>query len=929
MRPAASLAAALVLAWCLTGLESAWAVETYSYEQWEQFKSEGTYEQKQQELARINEFARVEPLTEAEIISGIARDYGLPTAKQSPADSAGSLRVNLDQNGVIDERDLLPLGYRESRKAPSTTLPQGSGTAAPQGLVLLLKFPDQAPTNKTRNSSGGLSSDVTHNTAWAEDHWFDLTTPTDLADTSVAYYYKTASYGKFAFGGDAYNNTDFGGTKCDSNGWLTSAYNRADIDEYSDSNDVYDAIEDAVQQIDSNVDFNDYDSNNDGYIDGLVVIYAGSTNTGPLWDYRWVNVYYESADGVTINSGIWTSEESYIRTWCHEFGHEAGLPDLYDVGGASSGDDMPGIGYWGLMGGFYYSQGLKPALPCAWSRQHLRFVEPVDILTLTAATEYTVNRATSTSADDTVYRIWRNGAVGKEYFLVEFRDTDHGFDDSLFGSGGLLIWHVDEDRTSQNNHDNAFDPQRVWLECAGDVGDPMNYSGTAPWRDGYNGDDSADYFDDTTTPNAKDNAAQNTGVVIEPTSGASGSSMTMNVTSSGGSGIPTLSWVSPGDGDSVSGDTTVSVSSNASGRVDFYVDGCLKNSDTSSPYSFTWDTLSALDGGATLKAIAYNSSGTDPVRVITRGVTVANGAESGNSIPWSDDFNGYTGTTPNDLLGLWNLHEDAMGMNIRLHNESESGWTTNAIVLAQTDFPDQWTTPNSEDPDMGVYQGEDDDWLMSPRLTLLGYSDLQLEFDVCFRMDLWAEAMLLVQITDDDGASWDTLDTLSYSYSYLSDYYTGWWRDAGDTPHYWGSRALDLDSYYGEDVYLRFYYIGGRAYNVGMAIDNFAITGTVLPLSLTSATPDRAEEGDSVTLAGAGFHSTQGSGEVRFNDGAGGYVTASITSWSNTQIVCSVPTSATSSATAGVWVYQDSFESNKLAFTVVLPAPPIDNLEQL
>jgi hypothetical protein len=101
----------------------------------------------------------------------------------------------------------------------------------------------------------------------------------------------------------------------------------------------------------------------------------------------------------------------------------------------------------------------------------------------------------------------------------------------------------------------------------------------------------------------------------------------------------------------------------------------------------------------TLTAIAYNSSGTDPVRVIARGVTVANGAGTGKSIPWSDDFNAYTGSTPNDLLGLWNLREDAMGMNIRLHNEPRpAGPPTRSC---RRPAPDQWLTPNSEDPNMG------------------------------------------------------------------------------------------------------------------------------------------------------------------------------------------------------------------------------------
>ncbi|MBN2081437.1 M6 family metalloprotease domain-containing protein [bacterium] len=902
------------------------AVETYSYEEWEQFKADGTYEQKQRELSDLNDQTLIQPLSESEFIAGIDRDYGLPTFKQSREDEAGSLRLNLDRNEVIDERDLLPLGFRDPAKAASMTIPTGTGTDSPQVLVLMLKFSDQAPTNLTKNSGGGTSSDGTHNVAWADDHWFDQTTPGDLADTSVTYYYQTNSYGALALDGDVYNNSDFGGSVCDANGWITCTDTRASI---TSMQDVYDAIEDALQQIDSRVDFNDYDSNGDGYLDGLVVIYAGAASGGTWWDYRLVMTGYETSDGVTANSAVWTSEQSYIRTWCHEFGHELGLPDLYDVGGSGDGDDMPGTGYWGLMAGFYTSQGLKPPLLNAWERTRLRFVEPVDILTLTTATEYTVNRATASASANTVYRIWRNGAVGKEYFLVEFRDTDHGFDDSLFGSGGLLIWHVDEDRTSQNNHDNSFDPQRVWLECAGDVGDPMEYTGTAPWRDGYNGDDSYDYFNDSTTPNAKDNSGANTGVVIEPTSGASGTSMTVELTNSSGSGIPTLSWVSPSSGASVSGTTTVEVSSNATGRVDFYADGCRKHSDTASPYSFSWDTLSALDGTITLKAIAYNASGTDPVRVITRDVTVANGALSGKSLPFSDDFNSYSGTTPNDLCGLWNLCDDALGMNVRLHNEGESGWNTNAIALAQTSFPAYWSSPNSEDPNMGVYQGEDHDWLMTPRIALLGYTDLELSFDVCFRMALWAEAMLLVQVTDDDGATWDTLEALSYAYDYTSDDYTGYWRDEGDYPHYWGDRTYDLDSYYGEDIYIRFYFIGGRAYNVGMAIDNFDLSGTALPLEITSVVPNRGKEGDTVTISGAGFHATQDSGSVRFNDGAGGYLTASITSWNNTQIACTVPSGAVSSTTAGVWVHQDSIDSNKVAFTVVLPSPSIDGLEQL
>ncbi|MEZ5338469.1 MAG: IPT/TIG domain-containing protein [bacterium] len=141
---------------------------------------------------------------------------------------------------------------------------------------------------------------------------------------------------------------------------------------------------------------------------------------------------------------------------------------------------------------------------------------------------------------------------------------------------------------------------------------------------------------------------------------------------------------------------------------------------------------------------------------------------------------------------------------------------------------------------------------------------------------------------------------------------------------------MELDpSYLNKDVYFRFLFQGGRGFSVGFALDEIEITGTPLPLSLTTVSPDRARVGDSVILTGAGFGDSQGSGEVRFSDGAGGTVVATnITSWGNTQIVCEVPAGALSDAN-GVWVFQTFTESNKLPFTVVLAAPDLQGLDQI
>lgn len=74
---------------------------------------------------------------------------------------------------------------------------------------------------------------------------------------------------------------------------------------------------------------------------------------------------------------------------------------------------------------------------------------------------------------------------------------------------------------------------------------------------------------------------------------------------------PTVSISSPANNASVTG--VVPITANASdnvavSKVDFYVDGTLKSSDTSAPYSYSWDTANVADGSHILKAISVDSS---------------------------------------------------------------------------------------------------------------------------------------------------------------------------------------------------------------------------------------------------------------------------------------------------------------------------------
>jgi hypothetical protein len=81
------------------------------------------------------------------------------------------------------------------------------------------------------------------------------------------------------------------------------------------------------------------------------------------------------------------------------------------------------------------------------------------------------------------------------------------------------------------------------------------------------------------------------------------------------------------------------------------------------------------------------------------------------------------------------------------------------------------------------------------------------------------------------------------------------------------------------------------------------------PLNLTSLTPSVVLQGSTVVLTGTGFGSIQGTGSVRFN----GLNAPSVASWSDTRIVCKVPSGSTD---GNVIVANAAGTSNALPYTV-------------
>ena len=97
--------------------------------------------------------------------------------------------------------------------------------------------------------------------------------------------------------------------------------------------------------------------------------------------------------------------------------------------------------------------------------------------------------------------------------------------------------------------------------------------------------------------------------------------------STGDTTAPSTSITAPTNGATVSGTTSVTASASDNvgvTKVEFWLDGALKSTDTSSPYSWSWDTTTATNASHTLQTKAYDAAGNVGTSS-TISVTVSNG----------------------------------------------------------------------------------------------------------------------------------------------------------------------------------------------------------------------------------------------------------------------------------------------------------------
>lgn len=212
-------------------------------------------------------------------------------------------------------------------------------------------------------------------------------------------------------------------------------------------------------------DFRPYDQDGNGEVDVVSIVHAGrdqASGGGPnaIWSHRssltGFGLAKINANGVLIDDYVIQAEIAgdlgieTIGVFVHEHGHALGLPDLYDNDYSSLG-----IGVWSGMS-FGSNNGILRGGDCpahfdAWCKIKLGWVTPIN---------YTLNvqNVTFPSAHATPFaaRLWKDGIVGPQYFLVENRYTN-GFDRPL-PAAGLLIWHIDESKLDTTGNTREWYP---------------------------------------------------------------------------------------------------------------------------------------------------------------------------------------------------------------------------------------------------------------------------------------------------------------------------------------------------------------------------------------------------------------------------------------------------------------------------------------
>ena len=424
-----------------------------------------------------------------------------------------------------------PSGERQNAPGDSF-FPRPSGTV--KGLTLLVDFSDQSGAFSAEEISDWLNLEGYSRfgcNGSVHDYYYDVSNGmVDLENTVVGYY--RAKNPKSYY--EAEGNYDRAG----------------------------ELLEEVLDAVDADVDFSEYDNDQDGTTEAISIVYAGPAVTWGqgLWPHSgWIG---EQRDGVTLDRYQMTNmgETLGLYVFVHETGHMLfGWPDLY------------GFGDYGVMGN--YSDDTNPVPVNDFFRADQGWIPWVDITSATNATYAAL-------ANGTGYRYVNPDRTDELFFWSNVQNT--GRWDYLRGSG-LLALHYD----GSIEGNNPPDPLQLAVVQADGKKDLDATMWPSPgsdandyFRDGYNSE-----WSSSTSPDTSWNDGSESGLRMYAVS-ATGPSMQFSVGDGSAGGSPSAGGttgtggdVGSGGSEAMGGSATTGGSSEAGGQT---VGGAVSSGGSSS-----------------------------------------------------------------------------------------------------------------------------------------------------------------------------------------------------------------------------------------------------------------------------------------------------------------------------------------------------------
>lgn len=309
---------------------------------------------------------------------------------------------------------------------------------APRGLVILVNFQDVKFTTSKAEMDSMLTGE---NYSRSYSYKYNLRNYKITSEGSARKYFYDSSNGQY--------NPQF-----DVVGPVTVSQNVSYYggnDRNGDDKNPGKMVAEACRLVDDSVDFSLYDNNGDGYVDFVYVIYAGYGEAdGGAASTIWPHQYYVSMyEHVRLDNKIidlyacgneldnHSKKHTGIGTFCHEFSHVLGLPDMYETTGNGTHKTL---GQWDILDyGPYNNDGNTPPAYSAYERFFMGWLEPRLITepeNVTLGELQSSNEALLISATDQ-HNLVGNNPNPTTFYLLENRQQT-GWDEHIPGHGMML-----------------------------------------------------------------------------------------------------------------------------------------------------------------------------------------------------------------------------------------------------------------------------------------------------------------------------------------------------------------------------------------------------------------------------------------------------------------------------------------------------------